>query len=220
MAFGATPLHAVIFDYGGVLTTPGREAIAAWTHAERIRPETFSATLKEWLSRSAPAGTPIHRLETGELTAEEFNQVLAARLRTEDDGPVDPEGLLGRLFSYMQIDAEMLELVQGLRERGLRTALLSNSWGNNYPWERIRGLFEFAVISSEVGLRKPDSRIYRRTLDKLGLAPEQTVFVDDGAPNIEVAEQLGMHTILHRTAEQTRSRLTDLIPADTAEDSR
>lgn len=208
-------VRAVVFDYGGVLTTPTRESIQGWLVEEGIRPEGFSAALKEWLSRKAPPGTPVHELETGEITAAQFNETLAARLSTHDGSPVDPTDLLGRLFARMHPDPVMLSLVRQLRGSGLRTALLSNSWGNNYPWEDLDGLFEFAVISGEVALRKPDPRIYHLTLERLGLAAEQTAFVDDGAPNIEAAQQLGMRGVLHTDPADTRARLAELLPAGT-----
>ncbi|MEV0052389.1 HAD family phosphatase [Saccharopolyspora shandongensis] len=210
----ATPeIRAAIFDYGGVLTTPGRTAIRAWTEHERIRPETFSAAIKEWLSRNAPAGTPIHQLETGEISADEFDRTLAKRLRTVDDGPVAPDGLMGRMFARMRSEPAMLDLVRRLRDCGVRTALLSNSWGNNYPWELLDGLFECTVISGEVGLRKPDPRIYELTLDRLGLTAGEAVFVDDGAPNVAAAERLGLHAVLHTDVAATLARLTELVPA-------
>lgn len=209
------PIRAVIFDYGGVLTTSGRTALREWTREEGIRRETYSAALKAWLSRDAPHGTPIHRLETGEIGADAFNELLAERLETEDGGPVAPEGLLSRLFAHMREDPEMLHLVRELRDAGVRTAMLSNSWGNDYPWGRLAGLFELSVISGEVGLRKPDPRIYRLILDKLGLPAHQTAFVDDGSPNIEIAEKLGMRTVLHdgaaEGAARTRRQLAELV---------
>lgn len=217
MAPTGARIDAVIFDYGGVLTTPGRTAIAAWTQAERIDPETFSAALKDWLSRRAAPGNPLHRLETGEMPVEEFNRVLADRLRTEDGRPVEPDGLLARLFSFMRSDPMMLRLVEELRELGMPTALLSNSWGNNYPWQELEELFDVAVISSDTGRRKPDPDIYRLTLERLALPAERAVFVDDGAPNIEAARLLGMHTVLHENAEQTRQGLAELVPALKAE---
>lgn len=207
---GAT-IHAVVFDYGGVLTTPGRSAIAEWTEHEGIDPGTFSAVLKAWLSRKAPTGTPIHRLETGELDVPGFNRELAAQLRTVDGKPIAPEGLIERMFARMRPVPAMYELVRALPRHGVRTALLSNSWGNPYP-EQLRNLFELAVISGEIGLRKPDPEIYRRTLERLVLRPERTVFVDDAEPNTETARQLGMHTITHTDAETTRRELTDLVP--------
>ncbi|MHA6803312.1 HAD family hydrolase [Salinifilum ghardaiensis] len=206
-----TTIRAVVFDYGGVLTTPGRSAIAEWTEHERIDPGTFSTTLKAWLSRSAPAGTPIHRLETGELGLAEFNRELAAQLRTVDGGPVPPEGLIERMFARMRPVPAMHELVRALPRCGVRTALLSNSWGNRYP-EELRELFEVAVISGEVGLRKPEPEIYHRTLERLALRPERTVFVDDAEPNTATARQLGMHTITHADADVTRRELAEFVP--------
>lgn len=203
-------VEAVVFDFGGVLTTSGREMIRAWTSAERIDPSTFSAAIKEWLSRRAPQGTPVHLLETGEMSMEEFNERLAARLRTVDGHQVAAEGLLGRLFAHNHVEQPMLDLVRTLRENGARTALLSNSWGAAYPWHVLEGLFECTVISGEVGLRKPDPRIYRLTLDKLGVEPQRAVFVDDARPNIEAAEALGMHAILHTDAPSTTAALAAL----------
>ncbi|MER5392159.1 HAD family phosphatase [Saccharopolyspora sp. NPDC002686] len=207
-----SPVRAVVFDYGGVLTTSSRAALQSWMERESIRPETFSAALKEWLSRNAPPGTPIHRLETGELSPEDFNRTLAQRLRTVDDSPVAPEGLLQRMFAQLHSEPAMLDLVRVLRENGVRTALLSNSWGNDYPWDLLDGLFDPAVISAEVQLRKPDPRIYRLVLDQLDLPAAQTVFVDDGAPNVEAAERLGMRAVLHTSAAETRARFAELVP--------
>lgn len=212
MSSNGGPIEAAIFDYGGVLTTPGRQAIAEWTRAENIRPETFSAALKDWLSRDAPAGTPIHQLETGELAAEDFNRALAERLRTEDGAPVVASGLVSRLFAHMRPEPRMHDLVRRVRSAGIRTALLSNSWGNDYPWDEIDGLFDVVVISAEFGLRKPDPRIFRLTLDDLGTTGRNTVFIDDGPPNVEAAEMLELHAILHKEPETTYDQLTTLIP--------
>lgn len=205
-------VHAVVFDYGGVLTTPGRRAVESWTRAEGIEQESFSALLREWVGGEAAEGTPLHRLETGLLPIEEFNHLLAARLRNHhEQDPVEPEGLLQRLFSFMHPDEEALRLVAELRRTGLRTALLSNSWGNTYPWDQLDGLFEHAVVSGSVGLRKPDPRIYRLLLDRMDLLPENTVFVDDVRANVTAARGLGMHTVLHRDATHTGQALRELV---------
>lgn len=200
-------VRAVVFDYGGVLTTPVRDSIAAWLAADGIRPPAFSATLKAWLSRAAPLGTPIHRLETGEITGAAFERLLAAELTTHDGSPVAAEGMLSRLFGDLHLDEAMIELVRDLRAGGLRTVLLSNSWGNTYPMELIDELFDAAVISSEVGLRKPDPRIYHLALEKVGLAPAEAVFVDDAMPNVEGAKAVGMHAIHHTDPITTRACL-------------
>jgi epoxide hydrolase-like predicted phosphatase len=205
-------LRAVIFDYGGVMTTPMGDSIKAWIAADGIEPESFSRTLKAWLSRDAPDGTPIHRLETGELDAEEFGALLAAELVRHDGGPVPSEGLLGRLFAEIRVEAAMFDLVAELRALGVRTGLLSNSWGDIYPRERIASAFDHVVISGEVRLRKPQPEIFRLSLDGLGVPAEAAVFVDDAEPNILGARAGGLGTILHTDPATTRAQLAALVP--------
>ncbi|WP_285705820.1 HAD family phosphatase [Microtetraspora sp. NBRC 16547] len=204
-------VRAVVFDYGGVLTTPVRDSIAAWLERDGIDPGSFSRTLKSWLSRSAPAGTPIHRLETGELTAEEFDEIFAAELTLMDGSPVPRGGLLSGLFADMRPDPAMFALIEELRDAGLRVGLLSNSWGNIYPRERLDALFDPVVISGEVGMRKPNTDIFYLTLDRLALPADQVVFVDDAEPNVEGAARIGLHTIWHTDAVSTRTELARFV---------
>ena len=204
-------LRAVAFDYGGVLTSPVHASIQAWLAREDIDPRSFSRTLRAWLSRNAPDGTPVHRLETGTLAVEQFDALLAAELVRRDGAAVDPVGVLARLFSELRPDAAMLELVQQLREAGLRVALLSNSWGNAYPRAQLDALFDPVVISGEVGLRKPLAPIYELTLARLGLPAEQVLFIDDAEPNVLGARAVGMRALLHVDAATTRAALGDLL---------
>jgi epoxide hydrolase-like predicted phosphatase len=205
-------VDGVVFDYGGVLTTPVRDSIDAWLAADGIDPASFSRTLKSWMSRNVSWNTPIHRLEVGELSAEEFGRLLAAELTTVDGRSIDPSGVLDRLFAQMRPDPEMFALVEDLRELGLRVGLLSNSWGNTYPRERIEALFDPVVISGEVGLRKPQASIYEHTLGMLGLPPGRVLFVDDAEPNIVGARAVGMRALLHTHPRGTRAAVAALIP--------
>ena len=205
-------LDAVVFDYGGVLTTPLRESTGQWLARDGIVPDSFAMAMREWLGRGVPAGTPVHRLETGELAGPDFEALFAERLRTHAGTPVPAAGLLSRLFAGMRTDPAMLVLVSDLRALGLRVGLLSNSWGNHYP-DDLAETFDAIVISGEVGLRKPDPAIYRLVLDKLDVQPARAAFVDDAPVNIEAADALGMHGIRHRDAATTRAALHALIPA-------
>lgn len=204
---------AVVFDYGGVLTTPVKYSIDAWIAADVIDPASFSRTLKAWLARDAADGTPIHRLETGELDVTEFEALLAAELTTLDGTAVDPVGVVGRLFAAMQPEPAMFALAEELREAGLRVALLSNSWGNTYPRDRIDALFDPVVISGEVRLRKPQASIYELILQRLALPAERVVFVDDAEPNVMGARAVGMRALKHTDAASTRAALAELVPA-------
>jgi epoxide hydrolase-like predicted phosphatase len=206
------PVRAVIFDFGGVLTTPIRDSIAAWLSADGIRPESFSSTLKEWLGRNADAGTPIHRLETGDLSEAEFDALLAARLTTYAGTPVDPTGVLRRLFGHLERDDATYLLIEDLKAAGLKVALLSNSWGDIYPRAELDALLDVVVISEEVGLRKPEAAIYRLVLDRLGVPAEEAVFVDDAEPNLVGARAVGLATVLHQDAATTRRSLAALVP--------
>lgn len=205
-------VEAVILDFGGVLTTPIRDSIAAWIEADGIRPESFTSTLKEWLGRNASPGTPIHRLETGELAEEEFDALLAARLTTYAGTPVDPAGVLRRLFGGITADEAMYALVADLKRAGVKVALLSNSWGSIYPRARLEELFDVVVISGEVGLRKPDAAIFELALERLGVPAESAVFVDDVEVNVEGARAAGLTGVVHTDAATTRAALADLVP--------
>ena len=209
----AASVDAVVFDYGGVLTSPVRDSIAAWLDRYAIDPASFSRIIKAWLSRSAPDDTPIRRLETGELSTAEFNNLLAAELAGKDGRAVAPGDLLTSLFAQMRPDPVMFDLVQDLKNAGVRVALLSNSWGNTYPREQIDALFDPVVVSGEVGMRKPNPEIFTHILDLLDVPPDRVVFVDDAEPNTEGASRLGILTVLHTHPDTTRKELARLIPA-------
>jgi putative hydrolase of the HAD superfamily len=207
----ADEVVAVAFDYGGVLTTPLAPAFRAWAQADRIDPESLSGALRDWLAPDGPADNPVHRLETGTLDHAEFGALLAAQLRRLDGSEVAAENLMERLFAGLRLEPLMLDLVGSLRERGIATALLSNSWGNSYPMEVLQPLFDVVVISGEVGLRKPDPAVYSHTLDALGARPRQVAFVDDLEHNVAAARALGMHGVLHVDPLTTTAVLNDLI---------
>ncbi|MFN0282501.1 MAG: HAD-IA family hydrolase [Kineosporiaceae bacterium] len=159
-----------------------------------------------------PAGSsPVHRLERGELPVGDFEALLAAELAGRGS-TVEPEGLLRRVLGDLaELDVSMVGLVARAREAGLRTALLSNSWGNAYPDELMSGLFDAVVISGDVGMRKPELRIYRHTADLLGLPESACVMVDDLPHNVHAAAAAGMVGVLHRTYDETLGELEILF---------
>ncbi|HEX4225493.1 MAG TPA: HAD-IA family hydrolase, partial [Pseudonocardiaceae bacterium] len=173
---------------------------------------SFATVMRDWIARDAQTGSPVHRLETGELTGPEFEVEFAARLRTTSGAPVDAPGLLARMFAGMRPDPAMFALLEELRGLGLRVAVLSNSWANTYP-DNIAELVDVVVISGQVGLRKPDPKIYGVVLDQLGLPATSCVFVDDAPVNVDAATSVGMAAIRHRDAATTRAELAALIPS-------
>ena len=111
-------------------------------------------------------------------------------------------GLLQRMFDQFIHEPAMAALVLRARRAGVRTGLLSNSWGNEYPREGWDQMFDAVVISGEVGMRKPEPEIYRHVLELLGVRPEETVFVDDLQPR--------MDNFLKRLQEKIESFRADL----------
>ena len=123
-------IDAVVFDYGGVLTSAVRDTTTRWLAADDIDTDSFATVMREWMARDALDGSPVHRLETGALTGPEFEIEFAARLRTTGGGSVLAEGLLARMFAGMRPDPAMFELLGELRGLGLKVGVLSNRWAN------------------------------------------------------------------------------------------
>jgi putative hydrolase of the HAD superfamily len=208
------PIRGVIIDWGGVMTGPILDTIDAWIRAEQIDRDSYAAVMRAWVvdAYGDGADNPIHALERGESTNEEFERRLAEHLTHADGRPVAPDGLLARMFAATVLETGMHDLVKALRRAGLRTALLSNSWGNDdYPRHLFAELFDVVVISSEVGMRKPEERIFRHAASLLGLEPRECVFIDDVQANVVAAEAIGLVGLHHREAAPTIARLADLL---------
>ena len=195
--------RGLLVDFGGVLTTDVFASFRAFCEAEGLLPETVrDRFMKDPLARELLAD-----LETGRLTEEEFEPKFAAVLEIDDHS-----GLIDRLFSGMQPDEDMVEAVRAAKRAGVRTGLISNSWGKGrYDRSAFPDLFDGVVISGEVGIRKPDPEIYRRGADAVGLPPEQCVFVDDLRGNLKPARELGMATVHHTQAAETIAELERLL---------
>ncbi|MFL5817794.1 MAG: HAD family hydrolase [Conexibacter sp.] len=111
---------------------------------------------------------------------------------------IDHAGLIDRLFQRVGPDMAMLAAVRNARAAGIRTGLISNSWGTRrYDRAMLEELFDGVVISGEVGMRKPAPEMYRLGAERAGVAPEVCVYVDDLPFNLPPAEELGMATIHH-----------------------
>ena len=200
---GATQARsALLIDWGGVLTTNLFESFTA--HCERIGIEPRSL-------RARFAGDPEARdlliaLEKGQLEEAIFEQRLSGLLECE------PEGLIDGLFAGVRPDEAMLEAVRRARGSGVRTALVSNSWGvHRYPHELFEELFDGVVISAEEGIRKPSRRMYELGAERAGVQAAQCVYVDDLPFNLTPAQELGMATIHHTRAETTIPELERLL---------
>jgi putative hydrolase of the HAD superfamily len=194
--------RGLLVDWGGVLTTSPFGSFRSFCEQEGIDPEAVGRSFRE--DRSARE--LLIGLETGALPEEEFEPQFASMLGVSADGLID------RLFAGSQLDEAMLAAVKAARRGGIRTGLISNSWGTRrYDRALLAELFDGVVISGEVGMRKPTPEIYALGAERIGLEPPECVFVDDLPFNLAPAAQLGMATVHHVSAEETISKLEQLL---------
>ncbi|MBW3662409.1 MAG: HAD family phosphatase [Actinobacteria bacterium] len=209
-----TASHGLIVDFGGVLTTSIGDAIRAFERAEDLPQGAAFTVLADGYS-DTDADHPIAGLETGTLPQTDFELALAAQFAAHGHD-VDADGLVGRLLGSLTFDEAAWSVVAAARSAGVRTALLSNSWGDatTYPAERLEETFDVVVISAEVGMRKPDAAIFELTAERLGVAVERCAFVDDHDGNVRAAEALGMFGVHHRDASTTAEALSRFLGVD------
>jgi putative hydrolase of the HAD superfamily len=196
------------------MTNPIAETVNAWLQADGIDRESYRTVMRRWVAQAYEPGTevnPIHALERGEAPLTHFETALASELRLLDGGPVPVNGLLERMFAGSRMDESMLELFRRLHATGVPTGLLSNSWGGGYPHELFPDMFDAVVISAEVGMRKPEPRIFVHAAELLGLPPADCVFIDDIEQNIAAAEELGFAGVLHTDTASTTQRVSELL---------
>jgi putative hydrolase of the HAD superfamily len=194
--------RGLLVDYGGVLTTNLFDSFRSFCELEGLEPETVGRRFRE----DRECRQLLIGLETGELPEHEFEPQFAAVLG------VSAPDLIDRLFAGSAPDQQMLDAVLAARSAGVRTGLVSNSWGTRrYDRTQLGELFDGVVISGDVGMRKPAPEIYRLGAERIGLEPQQCVFVDDLPFNLAPAQELGMATVHHVSAEQTVAELEQLL---------
>jgi epoxide hydrolase-like predicted phosphatase len=207
-------LRALIVDWGGVLTEPLESAMRAWAAVDGVDFEHYIGVMREWLGEhqgDLVASNPVAALERGEIEVPDFEREFAARLSVDTGREIEPDGLLQRMFDQFAHEPAMSALVLRARRQGIRTGLLSNSWGNEYPREGWDQMFDAIVISGEVGMRKPEPQIFHHALELIGVRPEQAVFVDDLQVNITAAEEVGIVGVHHTSYDETAQRLETLF---------
>ncbi len=191
-------IKAVLWDFGGVITTSPFEAFARFEH-ERNLPQGLLRTLNS----TNPDGNAWARFERGDIDYTQFDAAFAdeARVLGFQVSGAEVAGLL-----YGEIRPTMVEALRQLRGR-VRTACVTNNFntgvGHGLPISEERAqqvakvmrLFDLVIESSKVGARKPEPRFYDLALAAVEARPEDVVYLDDLGINLKPARALGMHTI-------------------------
>jgi putative hydrolase of the HAD superfamily len=205
-------IRALISDFGGVLTTPLSAGFVAYREEAGVSLEELGRALQR--AGETYGEHPLFALERGEITEEEF----ARRLGDELGDHFDMDRLRQLYFERIEPNTPMIDYVATLRERGLRTALLTNNvreweplWRAKLP--ELDELFEVVVDSAFVGMRKPEPEIYELTLERLGgeLRAAECLFLDDLEVNCDAAQALGMTAVRYEQPEQAIAELESAL---------
>jgi putative hydrolase of the HAD superfamily len=202
---GSRQIQAAVLDFGEVLCLrPEPEAMGRMARLLGIAPEGF-------LERYIPTRGPY---DQGLMTPKEYWMDFARGSGVSIDGDVVEK--LRRMDTAMwsRINVEMADWVEKLHGAGLTTALLSNMQEDmasyarkNFDWLRH---FDHQILSCELRLIKPDPEIFRRAIERLGVKPQATLFVDDREANVEAARALGVRAIQFKSTEQLRAELREM----------
>jgi epoxide hydrolase-like predicted phosphatase len=199
-----TEIKAIVSDFGGVLTTPLIQSFMAFQDETGISTETLGKAMQAAAERGGE--NPLFEMERGEITEVAFLEQLTDRL----------EPLLGHrpeihrfreiYFEALDPNPPMIELMRGLKAEGYQMAMLTNNvreweplWRSMLPVDEI---FATVVDSAFVGCRKPESRIYELTLERIGQPAGACLFVDDVLVNCEGARKAGLHAVHFQDNEQ------------------
>jgi putative hydrolase of the HAD superfamily len=196
-------IRAIFWDVGGVLLTN------AWDHTQRMAAlEHFRLDVDEFHSRHEMV---VSSFERGKISLDEYlDRTVFYRYRsfTRDE-------FREYMFSLSEPMPEVLAFVRGLAESGRYFMGTINNESRELNLHRIekfglREIFRVFVSSCFVGLRKPESGIYRMAIEITQINPEECCFIDDRALNLECAAKLGMRTIQMQTLPQLQEELAKL----------
>ena len=202
-------IRAIISDFGGVLTTPIAGSFRSFAEQSGIELASFGQALTAIKHRDG--AHPLYELECGRMSEETFLRTLEEALCEEVGREVQLAGFTELMWEGMAPNTPMIDLMEQLRAEGYRMALLTN---NVREWEArwralapIDDIFELVVDSAFVGMRKPDPEIYELTLERLGVAAEECLFIDDVEHNCDAARSVGMSAVVYRDPEQAVSEI-------------
>lgn len=206
---------AVIFDFGGVITSSPFEAFNR-LEAERGVPQDFVRRV----NATNPDDNAWARFERAEIGAAEFDALFAAEAKAlgHDLAGADVLAVLAGA-----VRPALVRALDQLKAAGYRIACITNnvptghgagmsrSADHSDALEQIFARFEHVIESSKAGVRKPDPRIYQMMCEKLGLEPATCIYLDDLGVNCKPAAKLGMHSIKVTSGEQALADLSAVL---------
>jgi putative hydrolase of the HAD superfamily len=184
-----TAITAVLWDFGGVLTTSPFDAFAAYELAHALEPGLIRR-----LNATNPDSNAWAGLERGLVTLDEFATLFEAEA-ARAGATVDARAIIEQLSGELR--PTMVEALRRCHER-MKTGLLTNNFSRGdegLSYASVIDLFDVVIESSKAGCRKPDIRFYEMACELMDIEPRQAVFLDDLGVNLKPARAMGMRTI-------------------------
>lgn len=186
-------IRAVLWDFGGVITTSPFEAFARYEQEHGL-PEGFI----RGLNAANHHENAWAKFERSQVSIDEFCGLYEEEARAAGH-PLDARAVIGCLSG--DIRPEMVTALQAIKKGGLKQACLTNNFFrfDDAPTREgrttILDVFDVIVESSRVGVRKPEPEFYRIACESLEIEPDEAVMLDDLGVNLKPARELGMRTI-------------------------
>jgi putative hydrolase of the HAD superfamily len=197
-------IEAIVSDFGGVLTTPLVQSFMAFQDKTGISTETLGKAMQA--ATEANGENPLFEMERGEITEVAFLDQLTDALEPLLGHRPEMHRFREIYFEALNPNPPMIELMRELKAEGYQMAMLTNNvreweplWRSMLPVDEI---FETVVDSGFVGCRKPESRIYALTLERIAKPAEKVLFVDDVLVNCEGARKAGIDAVHFQDNEQ------------------
>ena len=198
--------RAVIFDLGGVVVGSPLHAIAAYERDHDLPPGVINRVVVD----TAPSGA-WSRLERGELRLEQFYPAFDADCAAAGY-TISAREMMLRVAEYVAPRPPMLAAIRCIRARGLLVGAITNNWVvEEGGTSALRPHFDVFIESAVVGIRKPDPRIFHLACEELGVAPHESVFLDDIGLNLKAARALGMTTIKVERVDVALAELQEVL---------
>ena len=201
-------IEAVIWDFGGVLTTSPFEAFARF---ERER--GFPTDIIRRTNAANHLDNAWAKFERAEIDIETFDRLFAAESLALGGAEVRGREVLPLLSGDLR--PAMVEALKrvgqacktGCITNNLPANAMGSASGRSLYVAEVMALFDHIIESAKIGLRKPDPRIYQMMIEALGVDPKACVYLDDLGVNLKPARDMGMTTIKVVSAEQALTEL-------------
>jgi HAD superfamily hydrolase (TIGR01509 family) len=178
-------INTFIFDCFGVILRP---VVMSWYEKHLAQPNVEDTEFRSLL----------RDFDLGKVSEIQMTEYLSGRYPSQS-----PQEIREEIDNFLNIDRALVNKILELKSKGHKLVLLSNANGNFFTrkvdvvYPEFKKLFDELIISSEVGMVKPDQEIFIYTLEKANVKPENCLFIDDGKKNIDVALTLGINSYLY-----------------------